>query len=261
MIGLNHKQFETTKIDKTRSFPRLANNKEAQSSSSMTQQQSQEFSFRLQCIKQRFENLFENLAPSQTPAKDVKKILETDKCCNKCNHVCVTCNGDCLNKPSCMKLPCKECGCKAKDCQAEKIFKAWIVFNEVAKIQENESEDFIVNKIPLKSFVYCKTANQLLSTCVQDAVKPCYMYLMNKNIITKDDQLDNQMYARMILRLPTNELQHGKFIQHDMMYDDKVEDLRTLAHQERGTRKYSLSRFTFYTFFEPFSKIAYSNCY
>jgi len=206
----------------------------------MTQQQSQEFSFRLQCVKQRFKNLFEKLAPSRTPARDVKRMLEEDNCCGKCNHMCVICDGDCLNKPSCMKLPCKECCCEAKDCQAEKIIKAWIVFNEIAKLQPKECEDFIVNKIPLKGFSYCKTADQLLSTYMQDAVNTCSIHFANKNVITKDYKLDSQMYARMILRLPPNELQHGKFIQHEA-----VEDLRTLAHQDKGTLKYSLPKFTF----------------
>jgi len=192
-----------------------------------------EFSFRLQCVKHYFKDLFEKLSPPQTSTKDVRGVLIEDHCCGTCEHVCVICNGDCLNKPSCMKLPCKKCGFEAKDCQAENILKSWIVFEEIAKIQQKECEDFIVNKIPLKSFPYCKTTNQLLSTYVHDAVKTCSQYFLNKNQIQEDDHLDSQMYARMILRLPAKVLRHSfsdvKFNPHN-----DEEDLRNPAHQAEG---------------------------
>ena len=59
------------------------------------------------------------------------------------------------------------------------------------------------------------------------------MYLLNKNQITEDDQLDSQMHARMIFRMPAKILRHSfpevKFNPHFC-----EEDLRTLAHQVEG---------------------------
>ena len=201
----------------------------------MSQQQIQEINFRLECVKQNFKKIFDKLSPSGTSVKDLKLLLK-ENCCATCNHECIICREeDCLNKPSCLKLPCKECGCETKDCKAEIIMKSWIVFEEICKIHPKEVEDFIVNKVPLKGFPYCKTINQLLSTYMQNAVKTCSMYLLNKNQITKEDQLDSEMYTMMILRLPSKILQLS-FPDVKFITNDQVEDLKGLAHQVEDLR-------------------------
>ena len=199
----------------------------------MAKKEIQNLISRIHCVKYCFEDFFMKLAPPETPVDILKKTLKDDHCCIQCNHECVIHNDGRLNKPTSMKLLCKECGCEAKDCQAEKVIRSWIVFNEISKIQAKEVEDFIVNKVPLKGFPHCKTTNQLLSAYMQDAVKTCSRYLLNKNQITETNQLDSQMHARMIFTMPAKILRHSfpevKFNTHFC-----EEDLRTLAHQVEG---------------------------
>jgi len=163
--------------------------------------QESEYAYRINCFRELCKRIFCNKSFTDNITIDDNKEYEilnkldvysnSIVCCENCSHSCISCKEEeCLKKPDCSYRPCEDCGLK----ECHKV------------IGKEECIEFVRNKTPFKSFPYCKKFSQIFDCYVENALENFSSYCIKTGSIDLNHK-DNLMYARLVHRLPIDQLQ------------------------------------------------------